>query len=131
MKHFKGSYIVIALGLIASLNTLAKDMTPEDISVVYDSSKVELNCPENALGCFKSTNGGEIFMRTDIKKEYTDVVKFGLYNDYMQYWSSKSIDPIKTCELQVDFLYDRKQAAIAEKYSDYCKQLKQNLFALK
>ena len=69
-------------------------------------------------------------MRTDIKKEYTDVVKFGLYNDYMQYWSSKSIDPIKTCELQVDFLFDRKQAITAEKYSDYCKQLKQNLLAL-
>ncbi len=99
-------------------------MTAEDISVVYDSSKVELNCPENALGCFKSTNGGEIFMRTDIKKEYTDVVKFGLYNDYMQYWSSKSIDPIKTCELQVDFLYDRKQATTAEKYSDYLQTVK-------
>ena len=129
MSHIKNVKVISALILVACLNINANNEPTNDIAIVVSSSAVENNCPKKALGCFKSSNGGEIFIRTDIKSEYADVVKFGLHNDYVQFSTSKTIDPIKTCEAQVDFLIDQRKKQTAQKYSEYCSLLKQNLLA--
>jgi hypothetical protein len=129
MSHIKNIKMLAALLLIANSNIFANNQPTNDIAIILSSSAVENNCPQKALGCFKSSNGGEIFIRTDIKSEYADVVKFGLHHDYIQFSTSKTIDPIKTCEAQVDFLIDQRKKQTAQKYSEYCSLLKQNLLA--
>ena len=138
MKHLITILLLATSGFafsnVASIHKEAEGIIGEtalEIDVTFDNNLVTLNCPSGAAGCFRSYNGGEILQRTDLPMSYVDVVTFGLISDYIQYTNTRTIDPIRTCEAQTQFLKKQKRLVVAEKYHRYCDNLKDNLLALR
>ena len=138
MKHLITILLLATSGFafsnVVSIHKEAEDIIGEtalEIDVTFDNNLVTLNCPSGAAGCFRSANGGEILQRTDLPMSYVDVVTFGLISDYIQYTNTHTIDPIRTCEAQTQFLIKHKRLVVADKYHRYCNNIKDNLLALR